>query len=220
MKIKEKAVARQLRKDGCSIKEIAKKLKVSVSSVSLWCRNIILPYDKRIALAKRQGLGGARTKKLYRKKREVFQFEGTKRIRCSKSSLFISGCMLYWAEGTKNRKQISFANADVDMMKFFVRFLIECFDFSKERLAISIHCYTDLHSQKEIENYWLQNLGLSCCCLKKTIVNAISIESKKKRFGKLPYGTCHLRLSDVRIVQQIWGAIQKFVGFERLEWLG
>ena len=41
-KFQQKSEAIQLRKTGESIKVIAKKLKVSVGSVSLWCRDVQL----------------------------------------------------------------------------------------------------------------------------------------------------------------------------------
>jgi len=34
--------------------------------------------------------------------------------------------MLYWAEGSKQRNRLTFANSDVEMVRFFSRFLREC----------------------------------------------------------------------------------------------
>ena len=38
-------------------------------------------------------------------------------------ALHVAGCMLYWAEGAKDRNQIRFTNSDPEMARFFVRFL-------------------------------------------------------------------------------------------------
>jgi len=46
MKTKEKEEARKLRAQGKSVNEIAKILKVSKGSVSLWTKNIILTQDQ------------------------------------------------------------------------------------------------------------------------------------------------------------------------------
>jgi transposase len=46
----EKEEARKLRKEGMSILAISKKLKVSKSSASLWCRDIELTLEQSIRL--------------------------------------------------------------------------------------------------------------------------------------------------------------------------
>jgi hypothetical protein len=56
-------------------------------------------------------------------------------------------------------------------------------------------------------------------CLRKSIVNVYSKYSKKKRIGRLPYGTSALSLHSTRIVQIIYGSIQEYGGFDRPEWL-
>lgn len=50
-------------------------------------------------------------------------------------------------------------------------------------------------------------------------MNVYSKCSKKKRAGKLPYGTCALVVHSSRIVQTIYGSIQEYGGFDRPEWL-
>jgi hypothetical protein len=55
--------------------------------------------------------------------------------------------------------------------------------------------------------------------LRRSIVNAYSKHSQKKRQNKLPYGTCKLVVHSTRIVQTIYGSIQEYGGFERPEWL-
>ena len=56
-------------------------------------------------------------------------------------------------------------------------------------------------------------------CLTKSMVNAYSRASKRKRVNMLPYGTCKLTVSSTQIVQHIYGAIQEYGGFDRPEWL-
>lgn len=73
--------------------------------------------------------------------------------------------------------------------------------------------------QSEIEGFWLELLQLPPTCLRKSTINTYSKYSKKKRRNKLPYGTCRLTVSDTRLVQHIYGAIQEYAGFEREEWV-
>ncbi len=44
--------------------------------------------------------------------------------------------------------------------------------------------------------------------------------SQKKGRNKLPYGTVLVCVHPTRVVQSIYGSIQEYGGFERLEWLG
>ena len=56
-KSKEQFNARELRKKGKSMKEIAKKLKVSKGSVSLWCKDIELTENQKLKLHKQMVRG-------------------------------------------------------------------------------------------------------------------------------------------------------------------
>ncbi len=73
--------------------------------------------------------------------------------------------------------------------------------------------------QREIEQFWLDLLGLPRTCLRKSTVNVYSKYSKKKRRNRLAYGTCRLKVCDTSIVQHIYGAIQEYAGFDREEWV-
>jgi hypothetical protein len=39
----------------------------------------------------------------------------------------MAGCMLYWAEGAKERNTVKFVNSDVAMVRLFVNFMKGCF---------------------------------------------------------------------------------------------
>jgi hypothetical protein len=132
----------------------------------------------------------------------------------------MAGCMLYWAEGSRNRNAIHFVNSDPAMIAFFARFLRACFSVPDEKMRIRCNLFADhLEVQHEIEQFWLDLLGLPRSCLCRSAVNVYSKYSKKKRRNKLPYGTCRLAVHDTQIVQHIYRAIQEYGGFEREEWL-
>jgi hypothetical protein len=57
-------------------------------------------------------------------------------------------------------------------------------------------------------------------CLRKSTVNVYSKYSLKRRTNRLPYGTVRVVVHSTELVQQIYGAIQEYGGFERPEWLG
>jgi len=73
--------------------------------------------------------------------------------------------------------------------------------------------------QFEIEQFWLDTLGLPRSCLRRSTVNRYSKYSKKKRRNKLKHGTCRLTPCDTAVVQHIYGGIQEYAGFDREEWV-
>jgi hypothetical protein len=128
--------------------------------------------------------------------------------------------MLYWAEGDKTRNSVRLTNSDPALIALFGRFLRECFGVPEENFRVNCYLFADhVGRQREVEQFWLDVLGLPGACLRKSIVNSYSRASKRKRVNKLPYGTCKVVVHRTEIVQTIYGSIQEFAGFERPEWL-
>lgn len=221
MKPKEQKISKDLRKNGMSIKNIAKILNVSSGSVTRWTKDIQLTEEQICTLYSRPGahhIAQIRKEKA-RKDREKYQEEG--RIKAKELDyLHMAGCMLYWAEGDKDRTRLGFSNSDINMISFFLRFLREQFCVSDDDITIRINCFTNNGLfLLDIENYWLLQLDLPRNCLKRSIVNVVSKSSKRKR-NTLPYGTCHLRvLKSVKTLQHIYGATQEYGCFENERWL-
>jgi hypothetical protein len=107
------------------------------------------------------------------------------------------------------------------MLRFFGRFLRECYGVPDERMRVWCNLFADhAERQREIEDFWLGVLELPRSCLTKSTVNHYSPASKRKRVNMLPYGTCRLSVSSTALVQSIFGAIQEYAGFDRPEWVG
>jgi hypothetical protein len=209
MKILERNEAIRIRKEkGLSTREIAQEIGVSIGSVKRWVKGVPLTEEQ---ISSFRAKGSESTKQKALKKRILFQIKGRKKKRLL-DPLFVAGIMLYWGEGTKSRRQLDFTNSDPAMLRLFIRFMKKFYPFSFSRITVYIHCYTDVHSQSTIENYWLKELSLTQNNLRKTMLNKKPINSLSKRTGLLPYGVCKLRVSDVSILQEIYGAIQEFCG--------
>jgi hypothetical protein len=128
--------------------------------------------------------------------------------------------MLYWAEGSKSRNGVQFVNSDPAMVRCFVRFLRTQFAVEDGAIRLACNLFADhVERQLEIEQFWLDTLGLPASCLRKSTVNVYSKYSQKKRKNRLPYGTVRVCVHSTRIVQSIYGSIQGYGGFERPEWL-
>lgn len=222
----EREEARRLRRDeGRAIKSIAAQLSVSTSTVSRWVRDIQLTEDQLAALREAnpilngQRLGTERSSAIARQRRLAAQAHG-RALAAVGDPLHRTGCMLYWAEGSRNRNQVVFTNADAEMLALFREFLRRCYDVGDERIAmtVNVHLGNGL-ALRDIESWWLRRLWLPETSLRRTIVNRVSRASERKR-RTLPYGTVRLAVCSTFAVQSIYGAIQAYAGFDRSAWLG
>jgi hypothetical protein len=217
-----------MRRAGVPIKRIAAELGVSPSSASYWTRDIKLTDEQRERNLR--GPGGpqnpahvrARAEAVRtgaRARRASFQRAGRERARAGDPH-HQAGCMLYWAEGTKNRNSVRFCNSDPNMVRFFRHFLTDVLDVEPERLALSLHVYLGNGlTIAEIERHWLDQVGLTRSALRKHLINPLPTSSSGSRPNKLPYGVATLALHSTAIVQHIFGAIQEYAGFDEPRWL-
>ena len=144
MKPQEKKKARDLRaREGMSVKEIAAKLQVSPGSVSVWVRDITLTDDQHRILQERNAFHGAQNKGAKaradkaRSARITHQEKGAQKI-LDLDPEYVAGCMLYWAEGHKDKNAVQLANSDPHMMRLFIAFLRK--NFSVQDSEIKATC--------------------------------------------------------------------------------
>jgi hypothetical protein len=211
------------------MKQIAARLGVSPSSVSLWTRDIELTPEQR--QRNTHGVRGpsrpehvaaraATWRRKNRERRRQYQKEG--RIRAGeRDPLHIAGCMLYWAEGTKKRNTLTLANSDSNMLGFFCVFLRESLGVQSDQITLRLNVYTGNGLPlKEIEDHWLRSLELPHTCLRGHTLNHTPTSSSGQKRNRLPYGVASIRvLRSTRLVQHIYGAIQEYAGFEEPRWL-
>lgn len=218
----ERGIARALRAEhGTPVGTLARLLDVSQSSISLWVRDIEISAEQ-----KAQNLGRAAAARsdtwseLNRERRREYQLEGRERARLG-DPLHEAGCMLYWAEGSKGRNTLIFANSDPPMVSFFRRFLAECFGIGHARLSVRLNVYLQNGQRiEEVEDYWLTLLDLSSSCLRKHTINHYPTSTSGLKTGRLPYGVCTLKvLQSTPLLQHIYGAIQEYAGFDEPRWL-
>ncbi|MDO8590989.1 MAG: hypothetical protein Q7R65_03365 [bacterium] len=164
---REKALV--FRTQGLSLSEIASKLIVSKSTVSLWCQNISLTkmqlqrLKKKMVVSQEQGrlraIEAIRAKKL--KKVEGYRMDGLRDIsKLSKKEFLVTGIGLYWGEGSKSGK-LSFINSDPELIKFMYIWFQKVFGIKKAdfmpRVFINIS-----HKDRidKVINFWSKQLKL------------------------------------------------------------
>jgi hypothetical protein len=166
----QKIKARQLRSTGESIKVIAKKLSVSSSTVSSWCKDVKLSPAQIKELERRahDPKYGKRLENSLKQQRqriektEILTKEGIVEIGIlSKREMFLSGVCLYWAEGYKKDSLAGFCNSVPDMVKFFLTWLKECFGYKNEDISLRVGVNEGFRKRTEIiENFWSSLTGI------------------------------------------------------------
>ncbi|MDD5318649.1 MAG: helix-turn-helix domain containing protein [Candidatus Pacebacteria bacterium] len=142
-----KLQALKLRKKGYSIKDIAVRLKVSKSSASVWCSDIMLTSAQRSFLAKKAhnaGLKGRMMGAQANKNKKIENIKKYEKIggkyigKISKRERTLIAVALYWAEGSKKDGPFSCVNSDPWMIKIIYRWLREDLDVQKKDFVIRV----------------------------------------------------------------------------------
>lgn len=205
-------------KSQLSYGEIAKRLRVSKSTLSRWLADIPLSEDRVRALRQEAWTKGEEKREKFRRtmraKRDeqderAYQVLKNKFVSMSKQSLFIAGLMLYAAEGDKKtRAEIAFTNTDPAMVLFFARWLSQYLDIPKEKLRIQLHLYEDMDIKKE-ESFWQHYLGLDRSQLCKSQVRPLRPASFTYK-GSFRHGTCKLYVGGVQKKTELMLSIRAF----------
>lgn len=227
MKYTEFLKAKELRSEGKSVGEIAKILSVAKSSVSVWVRDVEMTEEQKEVLKKKKyslSLFGdtSPVRKKYLNLRKEYQEEGRELAKKYKeNSLFVMGCSLYWAEGSKSRNAIQFVNSDASMMKVFKKFLFEFFEVKTEDVSFCFHTHKDNEKTlEEISEYWKNELEIKEENLRKNQIDKRVVTEKKGRKTRLHNGIARLSVYSSKKTQMLYGAIQELSGFENKNWLG
>lgn len=165
----QKIKARELRKNGFSIKDIAKKLLVSSSSASLWCRDIRLSEAqlKKIFKTKSKKILAGRMKgALFQKARKqnaikLAIIEAGKLKKLNRDQFFIAGLALYLAEGSKKMGRVQFTNSDPRVINFMLNWFKKFFSVTKNNIKCSI-LINQIHKERDgkIKTFWRRYLGI------------------------------------------------------------
>ena len=221
----QRSEARRLREQcGISIRRIAALLTVPPSTIYHWTRDIELTSEQRHAIRRSKAVqqaqaAGNRAMRARARQKRIAAQEHGRHLANQGDPLHVTGCMLYWAEGSKKRNDVEFTNSDPDMMRTFVRFLTRCYAVPAEKLRLTLNVHLDNGLDlSEVEHWWLARLDLPASCVGSHTVNRYSRASARTR-RTLPHGTARIVLHSTFVLQSIYGAIQEYIGLERPEWL-
>lgn len=217
-KSKEKNKALGLRQKGESIKEIARKLKIAKSTVSLWCRDIELTPEQIQRLHKRMIKGGYRgclkgARVQYKRRLErtkEFKKQGFERLgKLSARDFLVIGAALYWGEGSKNDRQgVRVSNSDPEVIKLMLKWFRQVWDIPNSQISLAV-IINQIHKSRvnEVEEYWSKITKIPREQFTKTTL----IKAKnKKNYKNFPiyYGVMTIKIrKSTNLQRQISGMI-------------
>lgn len=207
MKFDERNKAIELRRQGVAVGEIACRLGVAKSSVSLWVRDVRLTKSqlKRLnanghsvaAIEKRRMSRLANTKLRRDLISEHALLEAEKLV---KDTLWCVGTALYWGEGGKTQNMVRIANSDPAVLKTMMKyFRIICL-VPEHQFRGHIHTFAHCDEIQAVK-YWSRITGIPPQQFFKTYKKQSSA-SKNKR-DTLPMGTCQIYVHDTKLFFRI-----------------
>lgn len=211
---KDKELAIALRKSGKSYVKISENLGVPKSTLSGWFKQ--LRYSQKIkrrlssiAIQKFSAnintWNKIRAEKYLEQRNATIEKAADQIPNITKDNLLFFGLGLFWAEGSKKERfSVRFANSDPAIILFWIKFLEQYCGISINSITVSIHLHPNI-SDEAAKNYWSKLLGLPLSQFRKS-QTVVSLRSQYKRASNtLPYGTCHIRVNNSKLKQNIDG---------------
>jgi predicted transcriptional regulator len=159
------AQARTLREQGLSYDEIAARLGVSKSSVSLWIRDMPRPPHLSQEESRKRSADGVRRfwEREYAHREEVRTAVAREVGELTEREIIIAGAVAYWCEGSKSKPyrrgqdRVIFMNSDPGLVRFFLRFLGVA-GIKRSDLIFKVH----IHESGDLEGahrFWAEVTG-------------------------------------------------------------
>jgi hypothetical protein len=198
-----KARAIILRKQGLSYSEIRQQIPIAKSTLSDWLHSVGLAKHQKQRLTEKKHLGqkmGAQARKNERINRSTMiktsaQLEVPALI---KDPLWLSGVILYWAEGSKQKEWnlsagVDFVNMDLNTHKIFVSWSKKYLNVPSENFQYDIY----IHEKANIERakiFWAKNLSISNNKM-KVYFKRHNPKTKRKNISENYYGVLRISIA-------------------------
>src|SRR5215469_2596184 len=191
------AQARELRGQGLAYHEIAARLGVSKSSVSLWIRD--LPVPERLTYEECRKRAAEGTHSYWATEREVRRTRRTGEVsgaaaeigEVSDREILIAGAIAYWCEGAKAKPsrridRVVFINSDAGMIMFFLRFL-NVAGVSPDDLVLRVYIHENADADAA-QQYWLDLTGTRPDQFRRPVLKRHNPKTVRTNVGEAYHG--------------------------------
>jgi len=166
-----KETAQKMRQNGMSLGFISKKLNIAKSTLSFWCKDIILTDE---AISKIETKGKMKSVRALLKYTEMKRKDRIDRHALerqegaavfgalSERDILLAGLGLYWGEGYKyENSELGFTNSNPLMIRFYFKWL-ELWKINKSSLIFRLTLNEFFRKEeRNIKTFWINFLGVS-----------------------------------------------------------
>ena len=215
--LKKRAI--KLRKQGLSIREIEKKLKIARSTLSGWLKSTTLTKTQKQVLYKQWegGLEKARIKaakinhdakraRIEKIEKEAQQYLNSLKLNNKILEIFLTG--LYLGDGFKTGGRVALGSSNPLISKTFVILLKKLYNIDENKLRVAVYARAD-QNIKETESYWSRLLKIPKKQFYKTQID-------KRTYGKKTYpdykGVCCIIYCDTALQRRLIAISKEFLG--------
>ena len=213
----KKKQAQSLRRNGYTYGEILFRLKgeVSKSTISLWCRGVVVEDRRIVARAKRVATKQTaarqaainsnkvrRTKYLEQIDLRNVLVSKYKEERTTQKLLLAT---LYWCEGSKHGSALCFGNSSPEMITVFLRLLRHCYPVDETKFRCTLQLRADQNTS-QLEKFWSKITQIPATQFYETRVDARTVgkESRKKDYK----GVCRINYFSAEIYHDLQSVIK------------
>lgn len=208
MKTKLKEEVLRLRKQGWSYGKISKKLHIPKATVAFWSHHPKTPLQSQYILTParlesiKKGWEACRRKRIERTNIIRQQaYNEVEKIQLDNNNLWLTGVMLYWAEGAKCKGKhlghpIAFSNSDPLMIKLFILWLKKILLITDNEIKIDIYIHEN-HKYRltTVRRYWSKIIGYPIKKFDRIYFKKHNIKTKRKNIGNNYFGLIKVNVS-------------------------
>ncbi len=211
VRLQDRILAQELRRNGLSFSEIIEKIpNLSKGTLNGWLKGIELTEEQKRRIFEKIKLGSnkGRLKGAFRNHQNridittiLLERARAEVIEKVLNPIFITGVMLYWAEGDKTQERVGFTNADPVMIQLMMRWFREICKVPETKFRVVLNI-TTLHNKRESEEFWSEVTGITKSQFHKTHIKQTALKGKRN----LSYmGTCRIVISDKNLFRKMLG---------------
>lgn len=115
--------------------------------------------------------------------------------------LFITGLVLYWAEGAKTQERFQFINSDPRIIQIMKDWLINFCNIPEERMNFRLYIHK-IYAHEQCEKFWSKIIGIPVLRFQKTVYKPTPHRVKKNPNYK---GCLRIDCGGVELFRKIMG---------------
>lgn len=217
---KTKETAKKMRKDGVSLGDISKKLHITKSTLSFWCKDILLK-ESAIRKIKTKGkiksirglLRYSESKRKERMERNTLQKQEGATVlgMLSNRDILMIGLGLYWGEGYKYENgEFGFTNSNPYMIRFYFKWL-KLWNVEKDSLIFRLTINEFFKKEENnIKVFWINFLGIKKEQFSKTTFIQTNLKKASSQDKEKYKGILRVKVrKGISIRNKILGAIER-----------